>query len=133
MNSRKFYGFIALVVLTITSILIILNLDIVLRAFHSYQSGSLTMEKFRLDLAAFDLGQSIPAIPANSKSSPLDGMIQVFVPAGEFIMGRGPEGASLRHVVYLDAYWMDRVEVTNTMYKLCVTTKGCSSPVDDNI
>ncbi len=111
----------------------IFNLDIFIRAFRSYRNGTLTMEKFRLDLASYDLLQPVPAIPADAKTSPMDGMIQVHVPAGEFIMGKGAEGASPRHVIYLDAYWMDRVEVTNAMYKGCVVAKACALPAGDNI
>lgn len=122
-----------LVVLITISVLIILNLDIALRAFHSYQAGTLTMEKFRLDLASYDLLQPVPAIPADAKTASVDGMVQVHVPLGEFIMGKGAEGTSPRHVVYLDAYWMDRIEVTNAMYKLCVAKKVCALPADDNV
>jgi len=109
------------------------NLDVLFRAVHSYATGTLTLTKFRLDLAAFDLGQSIPAIPADARKSLKDGMTLVRVPAGEFSMGNGIGGTAPSHVVYLDAYWMDRVEVTNTMYKLCVAAGDCSLPANDNI
>lgn len=121
-----------LVIFVLIAGLVILNLDFLLRAIHAYQNGALTEEKLRLDLAAFDLGQPVSPIPADAKTSSMDGMIQVRVPAGEFIMG-DETGITLRHVVYLDEFWMDRVEVTNTMYKLCVAAKGCSLPANDNI
>lgn len=44
----------------------------------------------------------------------------VFIPAGPFIMGGGPEGDFDEHpqrVVYLDAYYMDIYEVTNADYR----------------
>jgi len=132
MNNRGFYGLLMLLLLITVSVAVILNLDIAVRAFRSHQDGTLNMEKFRLDLASFGLGQPVPAIPAGAIKSPMDGMIQVHVAAGEFIMGRGTAGTLPRHIVYLDAYWMDRVEVTNSMYKLCVAAKGCSLPVSDN-
>jgi hypothetical protein len=52
----------------------------------------------------------------------------VFVPAGEFIMGsdEGRADAKPQHTVYLDEYWIDRVEVTNAMYARCVEVGACS-------
>jgi hypothetical protein len=45
-----------------------------------------------------------------------DGMIMIFVSAGEFLMGSGGEV----HKVTLDSYWIDQIEVTNAMYaKMC--------------
>ncbi|MBN2386372.1 MAG: SUMF1/EgtB/PvdO family nonheme iron enzyme [Anaerolineales bacterium] len=78
---------------------------------------------------------------------PVDGMEMVYVPAGEFTMGMDA-GASLVmcnrfliycsrsyfteeepvHTVYLDAYWIDRTEVTNGMYALCVAEGSCEPP-----
>ena len=62
--------------------------------------------------------------------SPVDGMEMVYVPAGEFLMG-SPEGEGSddehpQHTVYLDAFWIDKTEVTNTMYQKCVAAGACS-------
>jgi formylglycine-generating enzyme required for sulfatase activity len=46
----------------------------------------------------------------------------LYVPAGEFLMGNTDADAKAaddekpRHAVYLDAYWIDRTEVTNARY-----------------
>jgi formylglycine-generating enzyme required for sulfatase activity len=59
-----------------------------------------------------------------------DGMVMVYIPSGEFIMGT-PKGASNErpeHVVYLDAYWIDQTEITNAMYRQCVNEGACISP-----
>lgn len=62
--------------------------------------------------------------------SPLDGMTLVCVPAGKFNMGSDAysDDESPAHKVYLDAYWMDRTEVTNAQYKQCVADGDCSIP-----
>ncbi|HRQ25217.1 MAG TPA: SUMF1/EgtB/PvdO family nonheme iron enzyme, partial [Anaerolineales bacterium] len=59
-----------------------------------------------------------------------DGMVMVFVPAGEFTMGSdaGDDDEKPVHQVYLDAFWMDQTEVTNAMYAKCVADDGCAPP-----
>jgi formylglycine-generating enzyme required for sulfatase activity len=73
----------------------------------------------------------------------------VYVPVGEFTMGstKGQADAAWRecgsncdkklydtetpqHTVYLDAYWIDKTEVTNAMYRKCVDENGCTKPDD---
>ena len=135
-RTKKLYSAIALVILVSVTGSIVLNLDVLLRFIHSYQDGTLTMEKFRLDIAAYNIGRKSPVTPIDEKSSSMDGMVQVYIPEGEFIMGAEHElkkPDSPKHVVYLDAFWMDRVEVTNAMYLKCLKAKGCTVPVSDNI
>lgn len=59
-----------------------------------------------------------------------DGIEQVFVPAGEFKMGWEDEGnvSDSAHTVYLDAYWIDKYEVTNAQYAQCVADGKCEPP-----
>jgi formylglycine-generating enzyme required for sulfatase activity len=59
-----------------------------------------------------------------------DGMVLVFVPAGEFKMGSDTGNADEKpvHQVYLDAFWIDQTEVTNAMYARCVADGGCTPP-----
>jgi serine/threonine-protein kinase len=61
---------------------------------------------------------------------PTDGMVMVYVPEGNFTMGsnNGLSDERPEHTVYLDAYWIDRTEVTNAMYALCVSTGSCQPP-----
>jgi formylglycine-generating enzyme required for sulfatase activity len=67
--------------------------------------------------------------------SETDGMTMVFVPAGQFIMGSDasdPEAdpdEKPQHTLQLDAYWIDRTEVTNAMYRRCVEAGGCTAPM----
>ena len=62
---------------------------------------------------------------------PADGMEMVLVPAGEFLMGDdaspfAPERPA--HLVTLNDYWIDRTEVTNAQYRLCVGAEVCAEP-----
>ena len=76
-----------------------------------------------------------PTLSAGStKISPLtDGMVMVFVPAGEFKMGtdNGESDERPVHDVYLDAFWMYQTEVTNKMYLACMRDGKCQEPKND--
>jgi len=68
----------------------------------------------------------------STQISPKDGMVMVYVPAGEFLMGSDKvkdsqaESDELpQHKVSLDAFWIDQVEVTNAMYADCMTANKC--------
>lgn len=57
----------------------------------------------------------------------------VFIPAGSSVMGHNhpaEEDANPSHLVYLEAFWIDRYEVTNEQYRKCVLAKVCSEPED---
>ena len=70
--------------------------------------------------------------PPTERISPIDGMPQVYIPAGTFRMGgmdvRRLPNERPEHDVTLDAFWMDQLEVTNAMYGLCVSAGACSLP-----
>ena len=59
-----------------------------------------------------------------------DGAELVYVPAGEFLMGSEDADAwdneAPEHVVYLDAYWIYKHEVTNAQYRQCIEEGVCS-------
>jgi len=67
-------------------------------------------------------------------TSPMDKMEMVYVPAGSFLMGSSdadPLATSEekpQHSVTLDAFWIDRTEVTQRMYRLCVDAHACGEP-----
>ena len=58
----------------------------------------------------------------------------VFVPAGEFLMGdeRGEEDERPARRVYLDAFFIDRTEVTQEAYAACVKAGVCRPPARYN-
>jgi hypothetical protein len=58
-------------------------------------------------------------------------MVMILVPAGEFLMGDDRSAATHErpeHIVYLDDYWIDRMEVTNAQYRPCVEAGVCPEP-----
>jgi formylglycine-generating enzyme required for sulfatase activity len=63
-----------------------------------------------------------------------DGMVMVFVPEGEFLMGSAdddPDADKIekpQHTVYLESFWMDKTEVTNAQYRKCVEAGTCEEP-----
>ncbi len=88
-------------------------------------------------------------------SRQVDGMDMLFVPSGEFLMGSdrdmvkyarqlctassgdlaiaGCKAAAFvneqpAHAVRLDAFWIDRTEVTNAQYRSCVQSGACEPP-----
>lgn len=98
----------------------------------------------------------ISHVLGDTQTSEIDMMLMVYVPAGNFIMGSDLDQVHIarqlcrdykgeiaigacqvrafadempNHPVVLDAFWIDRYEVTNQQYKLCVDAGSCSPPV----
>jgi serine/threonine-protein kinase len=67
-----------------------------------------------------------------------DGMEMVYVPEGTFTMGSKNNDAEAdsdekpEREVYLDAYWIDKYEVSNAQYALCVAANKCTEPDPPN-
>jgi formylglycine-generating enzyme required for sulfatase activity/tRNA A-37 threonylcarbamoyl transferase component Bud32 len=69
----------------------------------------------------------ITATPENPNPSPQDGMVMLPVPEGAFTMGSNSApypDEKPAHQVFLDAYWIDKFEVTNGMFLKFVTATG---------
>ena len=72
--------------------------------------------------------------PGETWTRPNDGMTVIYVPEGRFEMGSEEEDPCSHldeyplHTVYLDAFWIDQTEVTNTQYSRCVEVGACASP-----
>jgi formylglycine-generating enzyme required for sulfatase activity len=68
-------------------------------------------------------------------TSPVDGATLVCVPAGEFFMGAADdapwakENEKPQHRVYLDAFWIDRTEVTNANFAKCMADGACQPKI----
>jgi formylglycine-generating enzyme required for sulfatase activity len=69
----------------------------------------------------------------SEKTSDIDGMVVVYVTAGDFTMGfdRGnKKDMAPGHTITLDGFWIDRTEVTNAQYAKCVSAGVCDEPQD---
>ena len=83
-----------------------------------------------LNPTAAPVDQSTEA--GTERVSPVDGMIQVFVPEGNFRMGgldvKAAQDEKPDHSISMSAFWLDKLEVTNAMYMLCVQQGACEPP-----
>ena len=55
----------------------------------------------------------------------------LLVPEGEFLMGNNNDGerfSSPEHMVYLDAFYIDKYEVTRAQYQACMEAGACRTP-----
>ena len=75
-------------------------------------------------LIAVQLHLLDPLVPA---PAPIDA-VMVTVPAGDFTMGSNDDDSKPAHQVYLNAFSIDKYEVTNAQYKQCVDAGKCSPP-----
>ncbi len=69
---------------------------------------------------------TLPAEIKDSKNVPM-----VLIPAGEFTMGSDITGnaeSKPAHTVYLEAFYIDKYEVTNEMYDACAFAVECRRP-----
>ena len=73
---------------------------------------------------------SASADPTHTRMRDKDEMTMVLIPQGEFRIGSnvGKVDEQPVHQVYLDAFWMDQTEVTNTQYQKCVASGSCTNP-----
>ena len=81
-----------------------------------------------------------PPVAGSTRVSEIDQMVQVFVPEGEITLGSSDKEAKITleggraypevpvNTVYLDSFWIDKYEVTNAQYALCVESGDCEAP-----
>lgn len=80
---------------------------------------------------------TVEPLLGSSKVSPIDGMNQVYIPSGNFLMGSTDDFSEAelqekpQHTVFLDGFWMDQTEVTQGMYKRCIASGTCPDVVHD--
>lgn len=79
---------------------------------------------------------SVPSDETLTITTPGAPSEMVLVPAGTFQMGCAPEhnggfpckGDNALHTIYVDAFQIDRTEVTNAQYAACVAAGACTVP-----
>lgn len=93
-------------------------------------TGAPTLTPVAFNPTAEPSGGNVEA--GTERVSAADGMIQVYIPQGSFQMGGLDNKASADekpvHKVDLNGYWMDKVEVTNGMYLICIQAGVCAPP-----
>ena len=68
---------------------------------------------------------------------PADGMLMLYVPSGEFLMGSADTDPVAQpqerpqHTVYLDPFWIDRTEVTVAQFRLFVQATGYRTTAEE--
>jgi serine/threonine protein kinase len=110
--------------------------------FPTSAPGNAPKPEFTATLSKNSTPDNLPASLFTATAAPLPAGItdaksvsMRLVPAGTFTMGAvGNEygEAAPVHEVYLDSYYMDIYEVTNTAYKLCVDAGVCELPENAN-
>jgi formylglycine-generating enzyme required for sulfatase activity len=69
-------------------------------------------------------------VPGATRASEKDGMVMVYIPGGQFMMGSSEEDPDAekdekpQHEVRLDAFWIDQTEITNGMFARFVDETG---------
>lgn len=95
-----------------------------------FKQAILTATFLRAQWNSYGFGVT-PVKPLQARISEVDGMPQVYVPAGEFEMGIDDIGfpaSQPLHTINLDAFWIDQYEVSNAQFALCVEAKKCRMP-----
>ena len=78
-----------------------------------------------------DATNTSSSTPFSAEIKDVKGVPMALVSAGEFTMGHEWFYASNEkpeHQIYLDAFYMDKYEVTNALYKDCIEAGGCTLP-----
>lgn len=74
----------------------------------------------------------VPTVePVATKVRTRDGQIMALIAAGEFLMGSDSSDTEAnsdekpQHSVYVDSFWIDKTEVSNSQYNKCVEAEVC--------
>jgi formylglycine-generating enzyme required for sulfatase activity len=93
-------------------------------------TSSATPEATRTPVPPTSSPTAIPTmvpLAIETQVRPQDSMLMVHVPAGEFLMGsagRANANEKPQHTVFLDAFWIDRTEVTVAQFRLFIQASG---------
>jgi serine/threonine-protein kinase len=132
------WGWVAGGIIVLIGLLALAGWGISKYVFHPAAMPAAPTQTQRPATTATPMPTLTPALGIGSTQvSPKDGMLQVYVPAGEFLMGSDPAKDNQesydelpQHTVYLDAFWIDQTDVTTAQYAGCVTSGQCTKPYD---
>lgn len=104
---------------------------------HTLRAESLGFDYHPVPVASFGFSEqgSVNSVAVVTRTTQVDGATLVYVPAGQFFMGsdkadpEAEQDEKPQHTPFLDAYWIDRTEVTNAMYARCVEAGTCTAPM----
>jgi formylglycine-generating enzyme required for sulfatase activity len=130
---RGFNKFVFLLLLVFIFILVLVNQKEINETLRQdYKQLLAEVRKIQAIQASFNIGAGTVVAPVKIKTAAQDEMQVVYIPEGEFLMGTdNPDylTSAPAHKVYLDSYWIDKTEVTNAMYALCVQAGKCLDPL----
>jgi formylglycine-generating enzyme required for sulfatase activity len=123
--TRKSNILIIVVMISFVSVVVVVGL-----------SGSSLSEKWFEIVSSLANSTSGPVVfdphPSSSDYIDVSGISMRLISAGEFAMGSDNNNVPYEqpvHHVYLDAYYIDKYEITNAMYNVCVGKGICREPV----
>jgi formylglycine-generating enzyme required for sulfatase activity len=119
--------------LVVLLVILLVNAGLLVIAFAQDEPDVSPQDTFRLFLPLTVKEIVVPPPPGN----------MVLIPAGEFQMGCDPAHNGgfpcyydfrdiPLHTIYLDAFHIDRTEVTNAQYAGCVAAGGCTPPTSSS-
>lgn len=83
-------------------------------------------------IVALIIAFALKPVPRAAEITDASGAQMILIPAGDFTMGSvdGDTDEAPVHTVFMDDYYIDKFEVTNALYKNCVTAGVCMKPLD---
>jgi formylglycine-generating enzyme required for sulfatase activity len=104
---------------------------------HTLRAESLGFDYHPVPVASFGFSEqgNVNSVTVVTRTTKVDGAMLVYVPAGQFLMGsdqadhEADQDEKPQHIPFLDAYWLDRTEVTNAMYTRCIEADACTAPM----
>jgi len=124
---------VGLLLFVLVGLAVLISQRQILRQYYKQAVGE--VRKFQAVQMSYATGAGTPVTPVKTKVSPKDGMQLVYIPAGEFLMGSDDNddpASQPAHKVHLDAFWIDKTEVTNALYAKCVNSKNCLEPLSQS-
>ncbi|MFN8414641.1 MAG: SUMF1/EgtB/PvdO family nonheme iron enzyme [Anaerolineales bacterium] len=98
-------------------------------------SSSTADKPIATDVPSTALAHGSESTPVPTEIMDAKGVSMMLVPAGQFTIGKDGwiSDEQPSHVVYLDTFYIDKKEVTNSLYQMCVADGACVRPFYTNL